>query len=32
MITTKQAANIQLNTIEEAIADIKQGKVINCSR
>ena len=28
MITTKQAANIQLNTIEEAIADIKQGKVI----
>ena len=28
MITTKQGTKIQLNTIEEAIADIKQGKVI----
>ena len=28
MITTKQGTEIQLNTIEEAIADIKQGKVI----
>ena len=30
MITTKQGTKIQLNTIEEAIADIKQGKVIIC--